>query len=75
MTTTRHVVVAVKSARPVSDLVLAMYNDISIEYARLHSASIAVRYGVGLEGYDAAVLTSDFATIATAATNGELTAS
>lgn len=58
----------------VHDMVIAFYNDISIEYARLHSASIAVRYGVGLEGYDSEVLTADFLAIAKAATAGELLA-
>lgn len=58
----------------VSDLVKALYPDIAIDYGQLHSASIAVRYGLGLDGYDGDSLASAFHKIATAATAGELVA-
>jgi hypothetical protein len=58
----------------ITDLVKELYIDISIEYVQLHSASIAVRYGLGLAGYTSEALTAAFAKIATAATAGELVA-
>lgn len=58
----------------VRDMVNALYLDVQIEYARLHSASVAVRYDIGLDGYDPAVLANDFSMISAAAMEGRLVA-
>jgi hypothetical protein len=58
----------------VNDLVKALYPQIAIEYVQLHSASVAVRYGLGLSGYDPSALASAYQTIASAAGAGDLTA-
>jgi hypothetical protein len=58
----------------VSDMVSVLYPSVAVDYAQLHSASIAVRYGLGLSGYDADGLAMAFTTIADAARAGKLAA-
>jgi len=58
----------------VSDLVKALYPEIAIEYAQLHSASVSVRYGLGLAGYDQAALKRGYEKIAGAVKRNELVA-
>lgn len=58
----------------VSDMVRVLYPQIAVEYAQLHSASIAVRYGLGLAAYDADALAAAYEKIAKAAIAGELVA-
>jgi hypothetical protein len=73
--TTRHGRAAHDPNPPgVNDLVKALYPQIAIEYVQLHSASVAVRYGLGLSGYDPSALASAYQTIASAAGAGDLTA-
>ena len=62
------------NAPGVNDLVKTLYPEIAIEYIQLHSASVAVRYGLGLGGYDAKALATAYTTIAEAAEAGTLTA-
>ncbi|HEY4212097.1 MAG TPA: hypothetical protein VGM84_11490 [Steroidobacteraceae bacterium] len=50
----------------VLDMVKELYPAIAIEYAQLHSASVSVRYGLGLGGYDQAALTRSYEKIAAA---------
>src|SRR6218665_3495824 len=48
-----------------SDLLKTLYPQIAVEYTQLRSASIAVRYGIGLDGYHADDLVAAFHKIAT----------
>lgn len=59
----------------VNDLVKLLYPSIAVEYVRLHSASIAVRYGQGLSPITIASVKQDYLDIRAAYTAGVLVAS
>jgi hypothetical protein len=58
----------------VNDIVALIYPQIAIEYRRLHSASIDVRYGPGLTGIAGTTVLADYETVTKAYLAGELVA-
>lgn len=56
----------------INDIVVKLYNGISIEYRRLHSASVNVRYSDGLGAISPQTVAQDFSTIWDAHSRGEI---
>ncbi len=58
------------AAPGVNDLVQKLYPSIRTHYLRLHSASIAVRYEIGLAAYNSGDLMGDLSTVQSAVATG-----
>lgn len=56
----------------INDIVVKLYNGISVEYRRLHSASVNVRYSDGLGVISPQTVAQDFSTIWEAHSKGEI---
>lgn len=56
----------------INDIVVKLYNGVSVEYRRLHSASVNVRYSDGLGVITPATVAQDFSTIWESHSRGEI---